>query len=333
MFFQPSIIALLLASVVCLSALAIATPFAMELIRGWDIRSGSERQLTLERRTYVFSTLMAFVLSTQIAALLLFVFNADRMSVQFAGAMCAVGTLNVNPYGFPTLAAQTLVFFFAAGWLAINHADNLAPDYPLTRVKYGLLLGLLPLLAAAFVLQLSYFFGLEADVITSCCGSLFSREARTVSGELSGLPVVPAMTLFYGATAAASLAAGRQAITRRGAWLTAMTGMGAFAAGIAGIVSFVSLYVYEPPHHHCPFCLLKPEYAYQGYWLYVPLFGAAAASLCAGVLQPFARSPSLRERVPALGARLAGFAAVGFALFGIAATLMILRSRLTLIGG
>ena len=62
MLFQPAIIALLLASAVCVGAMACAAPFALEVIRRWDIRSGSERQLILERRTYLFSTLLAFVL-------------------------------------------------------------------------------------------------------------------------------------------------------------------------------------------------------------------------------------------------------------------------------
>ena len=66
------------------------------------------------------------------------------MSVMFVGAMCAVGTLNVNAYGFPALIAQMAVFFLAAVWLAVNHVDTRAPDYPLVRIKYGALLLLLP---------------------------------------------------------------------------------------------------------------------------------------------------------------------------------------------
>jgi len=110
MLFQPTIIALLLASGVAVAMLAAAAPFAVQVIRQWDIASGSERQLQLERRTYLFSTLAAFVMAVQLVALLLFVFNADRMSVMFVGAMCAVGTLNVNAWGFPALLAQMAVF-------------------------------------------------------------------------------------------------------------------------------------------------------------------------------------------------------------------------------
>ena len=153
MLFQPAIIALLMAAGIAVIMLLAAAPFAVQVIRHWDIASGSERQLALERRTYLFSTLLSFVMVVQLAALLLFVFNADRLSVMFVGAMCAVGTLNVNGWGFPSLMTQIGVFFLATTWLAINHVDNQARDYPLVRIKYGLLLLLLPALATSFWLE------------------------------------------------------------------------------------------------------------------------------------------------------------------------------------
>ncbi|MDP2171035.1 MAG: hypothetical protein Q8J96_11505 [Rhodocyclaceae bacterium] len=360
MIFQPAIIALLLASGLGLAMLLAAAPFAVQVIRHWDIQSGAERQLQLERRTYLFSTLLTFVLALQGMALLLFVFNADRMAVLFVGAMCAVGTLSVNPYGFPALLLQMAVFFLAAIWLVINHVDTRAPDYPLVRIKYGLLLALLPVLAASFLVQLQYFLGLKANVITSCCGSLFSESSQALSGDLAALPPALAMLGFYGVLGAAVAVAGYHAWTHRGGfknhagppqvllgplggqgrtaafsgggYLVALTSGGALVAALTGILSFVSLYIYEHPHHHCPFCILKPEYDYQGYWLYIPLFVATAAGLAVGALQFFRRVPSLATVVPATTARLAGIAAAGYLMFTAIATLMMLRSNLILFG-
>ncbi|MGB9494552.1 MAG: hypothetical protein WCA83_07095 [Azonexus sp.] len=333
MLFQPAIIALLLAGAVSLLVLVAAAPFALQVIRRWDMQSGSELQLVLERRTYLFSTLTAFVFITQLLALLLTVFNADKMAVMFVGAMCAVGTFNANAWGFPMLYAQIAVFFLAAAWLTLNYVDNLAPDYPLVRIKYALLLLLLPALAAAFALQLKYFLNLRADVITSCCGSLFSEQAPTLASEASSMEARPAILLFYSALGATVFANGLHAGLRR-RWsgaLAAMTSAGAFVAAIVGVLSFVSLYVYEHPHHHCPFCLLKPEYGYQGYLLYVPLFVSTAAGLGAGILQAFAGVGSLRHLVPRASGRLAAVAAIGFALFAAVATGMVLKSNLILL--
>jgi hypothetical protein len=333
MLFQPAIIALLMAAGVAVLMLTAAAPFAVQVILRWDIRSGSEQQLALERRTYLFSTLLSFVFVIQLAALLLFVFNADRLSGMFVGAMCAVGTLNVNDYGFPSLISQMGVFFLAAMWLAINHVDTRAPDYPLVRIKYGLLLLLLPVLVLSFWLELQYFLGLKANVITSCCGSLFSGEAKTIAGEASGMAAQPAIFLFYsGLTAATGVALWHwRRGSRRSGYLLAAASAAGFVAAIIGVLSFISLYIYEHPHHHCPFCILKPEYDYQGYWLYLPLFTATAAGLGAGALQPFARVRSLASVIPGVSARLAGVAAVGYSLFIAIATYFVLASKLILI--
>ncbi|WP_068637103.1 hypothetical protein [Thauera butanivorans] len=335
MIFQPAIIALLLAAGLSLAMLAAASPFAVQLIRHWDIGSGSERQLRLERLTYLFSMMMALVCGLQILSTLLFVFNADRMAVMFVGAMCAVGTLNANAYGFPALYAQLALFFLAAVWLAINRLDNQARDYPLTRLKYALLLVYAPLAALVLYLQFKHFIHLEADVITSCCGSMFSEAADTVASELGTMAPRRAIALFYTALGAAVLlalwhwrGAGRRAW---GGLAVGASSVAAFFAALIGIVAFVSLYIYEHPNHHCPFCILKPEYGYQGYLLYVPLFTAAAAGLAAGVLTPFARRPSLATLAPRASARLAGIAAAGFALFAAIASVMVLRSNLILI--
>jgi len=331
MIFQPAIIALLLASIVSVAMLLAAAPFAVQVIRHWDIGSGSERQLRLERRTYLFSTLTMFVMATQLAALLLFVFNADKMSEMFVGAMCAVGTLNANAFGFPALVAQMAVFFLATAWLVVNHVDTRAPDYPLVRIKYAALLVLLPAVATLLGLQLAYFLNLKADVITSCCGSLFSEEGKGLTGDVAALPALPAMIGFYAALAAAVANAAFHAVTRRGGYLVAVTSLAAFVVAIAGILAFVSLYIYEHPHHHCPFCILKPEYGYQGYLLYVPLFVATAAGIGAGAVQTFRHVASLRIVVPEVSARLATVAAAGFALFAIVATIMVARSNLLLL--
>jgi hypothetical protein len=331
MLFQPAIIALLFASAINVIMLFGAAPFAIDIYRHWDLSSGSQRQLLLERRTYLVSTLLAFVLASQLLELLLFVFNADKMAVMFVGAMCAVGTLNADAFGFPALIAQIAVFFLAAMWLAINHVDTLAPDYPLVRVKYALLLFLAPALAATFALQLAYFLGLKPDIITSCCSRIFSGDVKGLSSDLSALPPLPALILFYAALFIAVSVAVFCALKKRGGYAVALASLFAFAAAMAGIFSFLSLYIYEHPNHHCPFCLLKAEYVYQGYWIYVPLFVATACGLGTGAIQPFARVASLRVVIPLVSSRLAALAAAGFALLIVIATIIILHSNLILI--
>jgi hypothetical protein len=164
------------------------------------------------------------------------------------------------------------VFFEASSWLVLHHLDTRGYDYPLTRLKYRLLLLIVPLVLAETYLQTRFFLALDTDVITSCCGSLFGVNRGTLASEVAALPPGPAMVLFYtvlGATLGAGLAARRWSAA---GYAYALLAVAAFAVWLIAIVSFVSLYVYAHPHHHCPFCLLKAEYGYQGYLLYVPLF-------------------------------------------------------------
>ena len=331
MLMPPAIVALHLIALSATGTVLLASGFAWRILRYWDIHSGSERQLRLERQTYLISTLLGFALGAELLSLLLFVHTAESLSGQFVGAMCATGVLNVNAYGFPTLLLKIAVFFLAAAWLLLNRVDQRGYDYPLVRVKYGLLLIIAPLTLVEAIAQTGYFVGLEPEVITSCCGSLFGAGGRGAAAELAGLPARPMMALFYG-MGGMILVAGL--ILLRRLWIGPLFAAGSllgFGIAIAAIIAFLSLYVYESPHHHCPFCLLKAGYDYVGYALYPPLFAATAAGLGAGVIAPFRRIASLQAVIPGEIRRLTWLALAGFGLFYILATGLMLRSNLVLL--
>jgi len=329
---NPAIVALVIASLVSAVMLSYASAFGWRLVRHWDLASGSELQVSLERHTYLISTLVAFVLALQAVSLLLFVYNADRLAPLFVGAMCAVGTLNTSEFGFPALLLKILVFFAASSWLVLHHLDTRGYDYPLTRLKYRLLFAVLPLVLVEAYLQLRFFLALDADVITSCCGRLFGAGRESVAAELAGLPPAPSMVGFY-ALMAATLAAGALARYWPGmTYVFTLLSAAAFVASIAAIVSFVSLYAYEHPHHHCPFCLLKADYGHEGYLLYLPLFAATALGLGAGVVRPFAEVSSLRSVAPAIARRLTDVSLGLLLFFTLWVTYIVASSSLQLLG-
>ncbi len=333
MLISPAVLALNGVSFTVTLLLLMAAGFGLQVVRHWAIASGSERQLELERRTYLIATLVTWCVAAAVVSLLLFVYNAEQMATQFVGAMCATGVLNAHPLGWPTLFLKILVFFAGAAWLMLNRLDNQAPDYPLVRVKYGLLLVLLPLVALEAGVQLRYFLGLNPDVITSCCGSLFTAEGKGVAATVSALDPTWSLAALYGS---GLLVLGLGLLhgwgMRSGGSGTgfALSGGLAFVAALAAIVSSVALYIYEHPHHHCPFCILKGGHGFVGYWLYVPLFIATALALGVGLISPWARIPSLASAVRADGQRFTALALALFALFYGVATLAILTSRLTM---
>ena len=107
------------------TALAIANSLLAFLGRGTTGYQNLEIvELGLERRTYLISTIVAFCFLAELVSLLLFIYNAEQMSSQFVGAMCATGVLNVNPYGWPTLYLKIGIFFAGAAWLTLNRIDT-----------------------------------------------------------------------------------------------------------------------------------------------------------------------------------------------------------------
>ncbi|MDJ0780986.1 MAG: hypothetical protein QNJ22_03400 [Desulfosarcinaceae bacterium] len=329
MIIQPAIVALFIGSgLVCLMLL-FAIYYGAIILRRWDLHSGSEQQLVLERRTYLISTLVTYAFAFQLIAAFLFIYTTDHLHSLFIGAMCAAGTLNVNVWGYPTVLLKVFNCIAAGLWLILNVADNRAHDYPLIRIKYGLLLLLSPFFFAEFLLQGAYFLGLEPDVITSCCGSLFSSEREDIVAGLTGLPRIPMQWVYHGALAM-TLAAGIYLLrTHRGAIAFGALSLAAFLVAIAAIISFISLYIYELPTHHCPFCILQREYHYIGYALYATLLLGTIAGLGAGVLHPCRSIKSLAATLPGMQRQLVIAAITAFAGFGGITTYCILTSRLS----
>ena len=127
---------------------------------------------------------MNYILGFQIFSALLFIYTADDIHQLFVGAMCVTGSLNANPVGWYALVSKIAVFFFSALWIAVNYLDQKAEDYPLVRLKYTLLIFLLPVIGLDLFLQTYYFLGLHPDIITSCCGSGV-HASSTVNGSVA----------------------------------------------------------------------------------------------------------------------------------------------------
>ncbi|MCG7869387.1 MAG: hypothetical protein JAY74_23835 [Candidatus Thiodiazotropha taylori] len=330
MMLNPAILALLMVSILVSTMLLVAATFAFRILRHWDIQSGSELQLRLERRTYLVSTLLVWAFLFEFLSLLLFIYNAEALSGQFVGAMCATGVLNLNPWGWPTLFLKISMFFVAAIWLLLNYLDNRGYDYPLIRFKYALLLLALPLVGAETIVQWLHFTEMEPNLITSCCGTLFSADAQGVSAEVSG--IAPANSILALAISGIVVIAAGVWVALRGqsGWLLSITGAAAFVIALVAIISSISLYIYEHPHHHCPFCILKQGHGYVGYFLYIPLFLATALSLGAGFVSPWRRITSLSQTVADVLPVISWLALFFFLQFYLTSAWSIWSSRLTM---
>ncbi len=291
MILHPGIIGLLVGSIITLLMVLYAVITGTIILFRWDFSSSSSYQLTLERRTYLVSTLVNWALGFQIVSTILFVYTMDDIHGLFVGAMCATGSLNANPIGWYALLIKIGVLFLSGFWLALNYIDQRCEEYPFVRLKYGFLIGLLPFIVLDLVLQLSYFLGLDPAIITSCCGSLFGSDSGAAIASVSAVPVRPAMIAFY---VGGSLYLCFCVLTlfykfEFLRYLLSCLALLFFIVSIASIISFVSIYIYELPTHHCPFDILQGWYNYIGYPIYISLFLAIYFGILPGLFQPLKR--------------------------------------------
>ncbi len=331
MIVQPAALALIVAALLTGFMVLYAGWYGVRILLHWDMRSGSELQLSLERRTYLISAIVNFALICQLLSLLLFIYTADALHSLFIGAMCAAGTLHVNGFGYPVLALKIVNFLLAGLWLIINYADTQGYDYPLIRVKYSLLLAMVPLVLLESFCLIAYFAGLQADVITSCCGSLFSLDRPGIGGDLAGLPDRSMAIAFYCNMAATAACGIIFLVKKRGGYLFAALSSMGFISAIAALVSFFCLYFYELPTHHCPFCILQSQYGYVGYLLYGCLLGGGVAGLGVGALMPLRGRGSMAAVIPVLQRQLMAAALVLYLIFTLVVSWPVIFSSFKLL--
>lgn len=334
MLLHPGIIALIIGSGIVLLLILSAAVLGIRIIRRWDIKSSSEEQLSLERKTYLASTLVRYALLFEILSILLFIYTADDIHTLLTGAMCATGSLNANSFGFPTLYAKIAAFFVSASWIAINYLDNKAEDYPLTKIKYRLLIGFVPVVLTESFLQLKYFLNINPNVITSCCGVMFSEKGEGIGSSLASLPVLPSKIIFYSLLAILVVNGIAVVKTQKKlfTYLFSASCFSFFITSILSIVAFISLYFYQLPTHHCPFDILQKEYHYVGYPLYVSLFSGSFFGMMVGIIEPFKKISSLTGTILQTQRKWTLYAITGIIIFALISTAPIILLPFTLEG-
>ncbi len=299
MILHPGILALLIGSGASLLLLCYGAAIGGVIYRRWNFSSSSSYQLGLERKTYLVSTLVKFALGFQIGSAILYVYTMDDIHPLFIGAMCATGSLNANLIGWYGLYSKILLLFLSGFWLALNHLDLSVETYPLVRIKYLLLLLLVPFIFIDAGLQLSYFLGLNPDIITSCCGSLFGGGSDQAISTVTSLPVRPTMVVYSCIVISYVIVycLNIKLSTFRVRYIFSVVTILLFVSSLAALISFVSIYIYELPTHHCPFDILQREYYFVGYPLYVTLFTGGFFGMLPGLFQTLKRSSDLVQIV------------------------------------
>lgn len=154
-------------------------------------------------------------------------------------------------------------------------------------------------------------------MITSCCGTLFSEDAQSLAGNVAALPSNIGKVVFY-LSAVLTLRSGIHfLITGRAARVFSALSTWLLFFSLVSIISFISIYFYELPTHHCPFCLLQKEYHYIGYPVYLSLFAGGIMGTGVGIIQRFKDITSLKDVIPTLQKRFCLISMTGYTVFAI----------------
>ena len=288
MFLDPWSVALLICGLVVLFLMGFAARSAVRVLFYWDPSSDSSRQIRLENEIWLTSTLVEYALAVQVVSLVVFVLAADHYSQSIVGAMCATGSLLANDFGMPALLVKISGVFFYGFWIVLHQLDIRSEKYPLVRIKYIYLLLLLPLLLIDIGLVVMYIGWLEPDIITSCCAVVFGESEAGGTNLLMGFSHTTGLVLFYG-TALFLVVFGLSMALKwppyssllfSGAWLWF------FLLSLVIVTTDFSSYIYAMPYHKCPFCILKPEYNYFGFGIYLTLFAGAFLGMSIVIIEP-----------------------------------------------
>jgi hypothetical protein len=299
MFLNSWSLGLSLAGLIILLLGIFACRTAVRVLRYWDPASDSNLQIKLENEIWLASTLVEYGLGFQILTLVLFVMAADTFCQVIVGAMCATGALLANNYGMPALLVKITGVFLYGFWIVLHKLDISSETYPLVKIKYIYLLLILPLLFADITLQTLYISFLSPDIITSCCAVVFGSSGETGRNLLEGLSQSTLLPFYY-CTVIILAVLGLFLLKR---WLLPLVAL--FSAGwlwflglaTVAIITVFSSYIYAMPYHHCPFCILKPEYHYIGFVLYFTLIPASFFGITTIIVQPFKKVNDLGSAV------------------------------------
>ncbi len=288
MFLDSWSIALFICGFVVLFLMGFAARSAVRVLLYWDPASDSNRQIRLENEIWLTSTLVQYALAVQVISLVVFVLAADHYSQSIVGAMCATGSLLANDFGIPALIVKIGGVFFYGFWIVLHKLDISSEKYPLVRIKYVYLLLLLPLLLMDLALEVLYIARLEPDIITSCCAVVFGETTGGGTNLLAGISHEAGLVLFY-ATALLLIVFGLSAALRwrsLGSLVFSVTWLWFFLLALMVVTTEFSSYIYAMPFHKCPFCILKPEYHYIGFIIYLALFAGAFLGMSVVVVEP-----------------------------------------------
>ena len=267
MILSPEVLTLLILDFLFVIFASIVFILSLQIYKSWDINSNTTLQYTLEKRSFLASTIIKFIFIIKIPLFLFFIFTLDKISNVLTGAMCGAGVLDATDVGNYLIIFKILNIYIFAFWLLLNKSDLQNKLQPYTKVKFGLFLLAYLLLIIEIYLEVDMIFSFEIDKLVSCCGSLYSSSSDSFVSNLFSVSNSILVSAFY-----ANFLILLIFYFLKNNYLFALANTLFVISSIFSLIMFFGTYIYELPSHHCPFCYLQDDYYFIGYFLYATLF-------------------------------------------------------------
>lgn len=255
---------------------SVAAFYSLKIALFWDKNKSTQRQYALEKTNYLNSNLIKIILFFKAFSFLFFVFTIDSLSEILSGAMCAVGVFNATEVGYFLLVLKIFNLYMLSFWLLIDFLDTRS-DMKYSRSKAVFFCVFFVIFILESALDFVMISQIDTKELVSCCSILYSSYASGVLAWFFLLPTWAILLIFYSNLVLIFLSI----FLKKPYFFIIFNLLFIFTAIISQIL-FFGTYIYQLPTHHCPFCVLKPEYYYIGYLLYLLLFLGSFLSLTSG---------------------------------------------------
>ena len=268
-FLSPQVIVLLFVTLSLAVVLTFAAFKTVQLIKNYKPNAVTQEQYTLEKSSYLITTIIQVSLFINIFLLALFTHTLNSLSDIIPGAMCAAGVVSSNAFGNPLIVLKVVIILCSLLWLRINKEDFITKGHPYFKRKYLFFLLIFLLFLIDIFLELNFFAHLSTVEPVMCCSHIYKHTQNSFSLSNSSL-----VTLFYTLYLLLLLT-----LTLNKRLLSAAFSLLFLYISYLAITYFFSTYIYELPTHRCPYCILSSDYAYIGYFIYTSLILASYYAL------------------------------------------------------
>jgi hypothetical protein len=264
-FLSNNIIVFFFLEAILLALFLYALIPSIQILKYWDFKSTEPIQYNLEKKNYLVSTILVFIITIKIVLFLFFISSLDDLSNIVPGAMCAAGIVGANEFGNILLFIKIFLIFLFGIWLLLNKLDINEKNYPFIKNKYYLYLIIFVVIVIEFIIDYFYFSNISLSTPVLCCSIVFGN-----SEALNGLPfglnttfLLILFYLFFALIIVSSFAKNNS--------LSFFANFVFLFVGYYSVTYFFGTYIYELPTHKCPFCMLQKEYSYIGYIIWSTL--------------------------------------------------------------